>query len=153
MKENMILREAELKDIKDIIEIEKESFTTPWSEKALEIEIKENSLARYLVIEDKGRIVAYGGIWFILYEGHITNIAVKKEYRGLGLGKKIVEGLILLCEINKINIMTLEVRETNKLAQDLYRKYDFVEEGIKENYYADDCEDAIVMKRYNRKVN
>ena len=63
----------------------------------------------------------------------------------MGVGKAIVEGLIYLCSKKRISAMTLEVRESNIAAQNLYKKYDFVESGIRPNYYADDNEDAIIM--------
>ena len=142
----------EIEDIPQILEIEKESFTTPWSEEAFTIEIEENSFAEYIVAELDGKIIAYGGVWKILYSSHITNIAVREEFRGKGYGKKILEALIYLSEIDNVMYMTLEVREKNYVAQALYKKYGFVEDGIKENYYVDVNEDAILMRRINRKV-
>lgn len=90
-------------------------------------------------------VVGYGGIWLILDEGHVTNIAVDSRYREKGIGKKLVEGLISLCSEEKIMAMTLEVRASNIAAQSLYKKYGFTEFGIRPNYYADDKEDAIIM--------
>jgi len=135
----------ELKDLDRVMEIETESFTTPWSRDSFLLEITKNRLAKYVVAEIDGLVVGYGGIWLIIDEGHITNIAVDKRYRGLGIGKKIIEGLIDLCKNNGITSMTLEVRKSNFVAQNLYRKYGFVEAGIRPNYYADDNEDAIIM--------
>lgn len=145
----MILRPMTEEDIDDIVEIEKEVFTTPWTREAFLIEIRENKLAYYLVIEIDKKVVAYGGIWLILNEGHITNIAVKEAYRGQGLGGRIVEGLIYHCMLRQIEAMTLEVRKSNLVAQNLYRKYGFEEAGIRPRYYQDNNEDAIIMWRRN----
>jgi len=88
-------------------------------------------------------------MWLILNEAHITNIAVKEEYRGMGVGKRILESLIYYCALKNIDSMTLEVRKSNMVAQKLYRKYGFVEYGVRSNYYTDNGEDAIVMWRTN----
>lgn len=145
----IIVRKMVEEDIDSILEIEKEAFTTPWSREAFLTEIKENLLAYYLVTEVDGKAVGYGGIWLILNEGHITNIAVKEEYKGNGIGNHILEGLICYCMKNGIDNMTLEVRESNLIAQNLYKKYNFVSSGKRPNYYSDDGEDAIIMWRTN----
>lgn len=136
-------------DIKAIVEIEEEVFTTPWSEGAFLTEIRENKLAQYFVVEINKKVVGYGGIWLIINEGHITNIAIKEEYRGRGFGSKILEALIYICQLKNISSMTLEVRRSNKIAQELYKKYGFVDCGIRPKYYADNKEDAIIMWRKN----
>lgn len=135
----------EVKDLDQIMVIELESFTTPWTKESFRVEIQENGLAKYFIAEIDGKVVGYGGIWLILDEGHITNVAVGKDYRGLGVGNKLVEALILYCKEKKITNMTLEVRESNLVAQNLYKKYGFLEYGIRPNYYADDHEDAVIM--------
>ena len=139
------LREAEIKDIDGILDIEKESFSTPWTRNSFEKEIRENMLAKYIVADLEGKVVGYAGIWLILDEGHITNIAVAKKHRGLGIGKYLMMGLIDFCKNNGIPNMTLEVRASNIIAQNLYKKLGFLESGIRPNYYADDHEDAVIM--------
>lgn len=140
-----IIREMEEKDLDRIMEVEKGAFTTPWSRNSFLLEITKNRLAKYFVAEVDGLPVAYGGIWLILDEGHITNIAVDKEYRRLGIGEKILEALIDASRIHQITAMTLEVREDNEAAKKLYKKHGFVEYGIRPNYYAEENQDAIVM--------
>ncbi|MCQ4924183.1 ribosomal protein S18-alanine N-acetyltransferase [Tissierella carlieri] len=142
---DIIIRKMEEEDLDRIMEIEKDAFTTPWPKESFLLEITKNQLARYIVAEIDDVVAGYGGIWMILDEGHITNIAVESKYRKMGVGKAIVEGLIYLCNKERISAMTLEVRESNIAAQNLYKKYDFVESGIRPNYYADDNEDAIIM--------
>lgn len=139
------IRRMDIEDLDRIMEIEIESFTTPWPRNSFLLEITKNQLSRYIVAEIDGLVVGYGGIWLIIDEGHITNIAVDKRYRGLGVGKRIIEGLIELCKDSGITAMTLEVRKSNIIAQNLYRRYGFVESGLRPNYYADDNEDAIIM--------
>lgn len=141
----ILIRKMGIEDLDRVMEIEEESFTTPWSRDSFLLEITKNKLARYIVSEIDGLVVGYGGIWLIIDEGHITNIAVDKKYRGLGVGKRIIEGLIQLCKDSGVTSVTLEVRKSNIIAQNLYKKYGFIESGIRPNYYADDNEDAIIM--------
>lgn len=142
---DITIRRMEEEDLDRIMEIEKDAFTTPWAKESFLLEITKNQLARYIVAEMDNLVVGYGGIWLILDEGHITNIAVDSKYRKIGAGKAIVEGLIYLCTKERIAAMTLEVRESNIAAQNLYKKYGFVESGIRPKYYQDDNEDAIIM--------
>lgn len=142
---DVILREMLIDDLDDIMDIEKVAFTTPWSRKAFTMEITENLLAKYIVAEIDSKVVGYAGIWLILDEGHITNIAVSNVYRGQGIGKYLMMGLIDFCKKSKIQNMTLEVRKSNIVAQNLYKKYGFLDCGIRPNYYADDHEDAVIM--------
>lgn len=144
------IRNMKEEDIEDILEIENQSFSTPWTRNAFLIELKENKLARYIVAEVDGKVVGYGGIWLILNEGHITNIAVLEDYRGKGLGNRILEGIIWSCIKEDIDRMTLEVRKSNIVAQNLYEKYGFISSGIRPGYYADNKEDAIIMWRNNK---
>lgn len=124
------------------------SFITPWTRESIEKEL-ENQFARYVVAIRDGVVIGFGGVWLILDEGHITNIAVHPEYRGIGTGDMLVEALIELCRLENIASMTLEVRKSNIIAQNLYKKHGFIEEGIRKNYYADTKEDAVIMWRYN----
>lgn len=142
---DVILREMEIDDLDVIMDIEKDAFSTPWSKKAFEKEITENLLAKYIVAEVDGNPVGYAGIWLIIDEGHITNIAVSKSLRGQGIGKYLMMGLIDFCRKSSIINMTLEVRKSNIRAQKLYRKFGFIDCGIRPNYYSDDHEDAVIM--------
>lgn len=139
------IRMMEETDLDRIMQVEKSCFTTPWSRDSFLLEITKNQLAKYLVAEVDGIIAGYGGIWLILDEGHITNIAVDEEYRRLGLGKKLLEELIMLCKRYEIGSMTLEVREDNDPAIALYKSYGFIESGRRANYYQDVGKDAILM--------
>lgn len=144
-KMDIIVRNMEEKDLDRIMEIEKDAFTTPWTRESFILEITKNQLAKYIVAEIGNIVVGYGGVWLILDEGHITNIAVDRDYRKMGAGTSLVEGLINLCREKDISSMTLEVRASNIAAQNLYKKYDFTEAGIRPKYYSDDNEDAIIM--------
>lgn len=142
---DVVIREMKKPDLDRIMEIEKNTFVPPWSREAFLLELTKNTLAKYIVAEVDGNIAGYGGIWLIIDEGHVTNIAVDEPYRGLGIGNKIVEGLINLCKDRNLVAITLEVRKSNEVAKSLYKKYGFKEYGIRPKYYSDNSEDAIIM--------
>jgi len=144
---DLIIREMKEQDIDEIIEIERLSFSTPWSREAFVIEMTTNKLAKYIVAEKNGKLIGYAGLWFIIDEGHITNIAVKPEYRGQGVGASLVKELIDISEERGIPSLTLEVRKSNIVAKSLYQKYGFENCGIRPGYYSDTKEDAIIMWR------
>ena len=131
-------------DLEDILEMERECFATPWSRESFEMEFK-NKFARYVVAEIDGKVVGYGGLWLIIDEAHITNIAVREEYRKMDVGSHILSGLVAISLKRDIKSMTLEVRASNVAAIRLYEKYDFKEAGIRPKYYSDNNEDAIIM--------
>lgn len=139
------IRKMTLEDIPDIMVIEHESFSLPWSEEAFRNELTMNHFARYLVMELDGKPIAYAGMWTIVDEAHITNIAVRTAYRGHHLGETLLLELIKLAMEHGIERMTLEVRESNLVAQSLYRKLGFDPAGIRKGYYSDNQEDAIIM--------
>lgn len=141
----VIIREMQEKDLDRVMEIEKKAFSPPWTREAFLLELTKNLLAKYIVAEVDGLVVGYGGVWLIIDEGHVTNIAVDEKYRNMGIGSKIIEGLIQLCIDRNIASMTLEVRKSNEAAKALYKKFGFKEYGIRKGYYQDNNEDAIIM--------
>jgi ribosomal-protein-alanine N-acetyltransferase len=90
-------------------------------------------------------IVGFSGLWMMADEAHVTNLAVRQEYRGRGLGELLLLGSIDLAAELKASFLTLEVRASNTVAQSLYRKYGFMQMGIRKGYYLDNREDAIIM--------
>lgn len=143
MQKNVI-EFMEAADIEDVMEVEVKSFNIPWSKQSFEDELK-NNLALYLVAKVDGKAVGYIGAWKIFDEGHITNVAVHPDFRGRGIGKALISELLYLCEKDGILSFTLEVRESNIVAQNLYKSFGFVEEGKRKAYYSDNNEDAIIM--------
>lgn len=140
----ILLRQMIEEDIEGVLEIEKECFETPWSLNAFKMELKSD-IALYIVARDEDKVVGYGGLWNILNEGHITNIAVSEEFRNKGIGSKILSELIEVSKSKNTSSMTLEVRRNNESAKHLYKKYGFEEAGVRPKYYADNNEDAIIM--------
>lgn len=145
MEQQRTLRFMRLEDIPQIHELEKLSFTLPWSEQAFYNELTQNHFARYLVLEEQGKIIAYAGMWIIIDEAHITNVAVHPDYRGQGIGEYMMRQIMELARLYHVARMTLEVRPSNVAARSLYQKLGFVETGIRPRYYSDNNEDAIIM--------
>jgi len=131
-------------DIDAVHEIEMLSFTVPWSRDAF-IQEMDNLCARYIVVVRNGRVVAYAGMWLVIDEGHITNVAAHPDCRGQGLGEAAMRALIKLAADTGLRYMTLEVRRSNIVAQSLYRKLGFTDVGFRKRYYPDNREDALIM--------
>ncbi|MFG6497580.1 ribosomal protein S18-alanine N-acetyltransferase [Fictibacillus sp. UD] len=145
MGEAYTFRLAKVSDIDDILGIEQASFTVPWSREAFYREIVENQFAYYLVIEDSFQPIGYCGIWLVMDEAHVTNIAILPSYRGRRLGEMLMKEAIKLAKAQGARTMTLEARVSNHVAQNLYKKLGFEAGGIRKNYYSDNGEDALVM--------
>ncbi len=139
------VRPMKSEDIDEVLKIERLCFSTPWSYQAFKSEIEGNHCARYVVAEREGHVIGYGGMWIILDEAHITNVAVHPHYRGKGIGEALMKALINTAAQLKITSMTLEVRVSNKIAQNLYEKLGFMGVGVRKGYYTDNGEDALIM--------
>jgi ribosomal-protein-alanine N-acetyltransferase len=141
---NIVIRPMTIDDVDGVFEVEKNCFEHYWSKGEFEKDMK-NDVARYLVADIDGKIVGYVGIWFVAGEGHITNVAVHSDYRGQKIGDILIKHLVKICKDNNIFAMTLEVRVSNIVAQNLYKKYGFKLAGIRKEYYSDNKEDAMIM--------
>lgn len=132
------------RDIDSVYAIECESFRTPWSRKSLLDELK-NNLAYYGVLHDEDKVIGYAGMWVLYDEAHITNVAIKKSERGKGLGRFLMQHMMNTAANKGASRMTLEVREHNTVAQNLYKSLGFVTEGVRKKYYSDTGEDGYIM--------
>lgn len=132
-------------DIAAVTRIERASFSTVWPSDAFHNELSTNKLAHYFVGRYEDRVVAYGGIWVILEDSHITTLAVDPEYRGRRFGEVLLLRLIDEAIERGAAWITLEVRESNVVAQRLYRKYGFTTVTMRSGYYSDDNESALIM--------
>jgi [ribosomal protein S18]-alanine N-acetyltransferase len=113
------------------------SFFMPWKKEPV-VTVTSPPPPQYL-------IAGFSGIWMMAGEAHITNIAVRHEYRGHGVGELLLIATYDLAQSQNAIFMTLEVRASNIVAQGLYNKYGFVEMGIRKGYYLDNHEDAVIM--------
>ena len=132
-------------DIDDIYAIELECFTVPWSYEGLCRDVVENPCAIYVGAFDGRDLLGYAGMWVVLDEAHITNIAVRPEWQGRGIGRHLLKGLIRLARRSGADALTLEVRPSNTAALRLYESEGFATEGVRKKYYSDNGEDAYIM--------
>lgn len=149
MQKNNDLRilPMEERHIAQIAALERECFSSPWSE-AMIREEKESECARYLIAEQDGAVCGYVGIHVILDEGYITNIAVAPACRRQGIAKRLLSAL--LDEMQRLAFLTLEVRAGNAPAIALYEQFGFQNVGVRKNYYTKPCEDACLMTKWLR---
>ena len=140
----LTVRQMSKQDIEAVYAIECASFITPWSYQSLKGELK-NKLAYYCVLIYRGQVAGYGGMWIVLDEAHITNVAVTASHRRNGFGKRIMEHMTDMARSRGVCAMTLEVRRSNVAAQTLYLGLGFTELGVRKGYYTDTHEDALIL--------
>ena len=138
------IRLMEPKDLDEILEVENSCFRIPWTKSMFGDELY-NLNAHYFIIEVNKKIVGYVGFWKIIDEAHITNVAIHKDYRGLGYGRALINALINKAKELEIIAATLEVRVSNRTAISLYESFGFVSSGVRYKYYSDNDEDALIM--------
>ena len=131
-------------DVARVAELEKQCFRTPWSYNSLLGELS-NSVAYYLVAVDEGEVCGYAGMWVMLDEAHMTNIAVEESHRKQGIARGLIIRLMRAALNKGAERMTLEVRENNHNAQRLYASLGFGFAGIRKRYYTDTGENALIL--------
>jgi len=133
-------------DIRQIMNIENESFSTPWTEAAFLAEIyKLYSLSRVLIIGD--RLVGYLCMNIILDEGHILNLAVHPDFRRRGLATRLINEALAELKKKGCRFIYLEVRGSNTAAKQFYVQFGFRDAGLRKKYYTSPVEDAVLMMR------
>lgn len=165
------LRFMQTKDIKQVMEIEQQVFSSAWSADTYFFEVNHSNISHMLVFtkasekSEQGlraflnrmigrpvsntvyeKIYGFGGLWVTQGEGHISTIAVDAEQQGNGYGELLLAAMIGRAIRLKANYMMLEVRVSNISAQHLYHKYGFIIDFVKHHYYLDDHEDAYAMR-------
>jgi len=143
-----VLRLAAVEDIPAILEIERASFATPWTEKMFADELK-NEWSNVWVAEvgDPRRVVAFTVFWVAYDELHVLNVAVAPDDRRCGHGRLLLRSILAFGEHRRLSHVVLEVRPSNLGAQHLYQTLDFRPVGVRPRYYQDNGEDAILMVR------
>ncbi len=136
-----------LSDLDEVMEIEPVAFGSHhWSRQSFVNELN-NPTGHYFVASDEGsgKLLGYSGFWLVGEEAHITTLAVHPEHRRQHIGERLLLHDIGQAEKVGANWMTLEVRVSNQMAQQLYYKYGFKNLGFRRNYYQDNSEDALVL--------
>jgi ribosomal-protein-alanine N-acetyltransferase len=130
----------------EILEIEKDLFPTPWTRRMFEEEITRGAPATYAVVATLSNdVVGYAIAWFILDEVHLVNIAVHTDWQKRGVGTFLLNHVIDGAKAAEAVIITLEVRRSNAIAQAFYHSFGFKEIGVRQGYYSDNREDAVLM--------
>lgn len=142
---SVIVRKAVRTDDKGIFEVEQDSFSIPWSLPAVQRELESERALYYVLEREDGTIVGYAGLWQVLDEGQITNIALRKEFRHQGYGELLVRVLMEAAWEAGCTEIFLEVRISNQRAIHLYRKLGYEVLSVRKHYYSDPVEDAYVM--------
>ncbi len=142
---DVTLRPMREGDIDRVCEIEHASFHEPWTRESFVSELA-NLCARYVVLEEDGVVAGYAGMWIIIDEAHVNNVAVHPDYRGRGYGRLLMKALMRAAwRAAEIVQMTLEVRVSNDVAIALYTSMGFEVKGRRPRYYSDTGEDAYIM--------
>lgn len=170
----LTLRYMTLDDIPEVISIDRQAFSTPWTARSYTYEVHESSHSYMLVLEHSTpqaapprglrgwwqrirangsapapaahTILAYGGLWNILDEAHVSTIAVRADQRGNGYGELVLAAMVQRALNLTAEYVVLEVRVSNVVAQNLYLKHGFESVAVKRSYYRDDNEDAYDMR-------
>ena len=171
MTNTLTVRYMDMADIPQVMVIDDVSFNPPWPERSYHFELKQSQVSHMLVVETfekqairgwrrwlnqllrrnntletKSIILAYGGLWQVVEEAHISTIATHPDYRGQKFGEIVLACMVKRAIMLKAEYIVLEVRVSNTVAQRLYKKYGFEIHGIKKNYYHHDKEDAYDMR-------
>ena len=164
------LRYMRTADVARVVSIDRDAFSTPWSPRSYAYEVGESTYSHMVVLERSEarqvqgwrrllrglsgaetkelvtEVIAYGGLWNIMDEAHISTIATAVEARGNGYGELLLAAMIERSITLDATYVVLEVRVSNTVAQNLYEKYDFEITDRKKNYYRDNGEDAFDMR-------
>ena len=140
------LRPMTAEDVPAVMDLERRLFPLDaWSEGMLRDELAETTTRHYVVAEAAGALVGYAGLRFVPPEGDVQTMAVAEEAWGRGIGRALLTELLDQAAARGVAHTFLEVRSDNPRAQDLYRRFGFVELGVRRGYYKG--VDAIVMRR------
>ncbi len=142
-----MIRAMQLADLDEIMEIEKDIFTSPWAKENYAYELSENPHANYYVYLIEDEIVAYCGCWCLFEQAQITTIGVHPTHRNKGIAKKLMDKIITETVRLGCETLSLEVRVSNNKAINLYKQYQFEIINIRKSYYKDNNEDAYLMMR------
>lgn len=130
--------------LEEILTIEREAYPEPWTIGMFREEMRSKRSYFYLAFNDD-ELIGYCGFWLVLDEAHITSVTVSNKYRGLGYGRDQLKHLLSSAQEKGVCAFTLEVRESNLAARNLYESAGFRSVGRRKAYYSTTQEDAIVM--------
>ena len=135
-----------LADLSEVVRIETTAFTTPWSERTFRSLLGRSGVELW-VAEWEDQLAAFAILWRVLDEGELANIAVRKDLRGRGIGSELLSRILEVAKDSGVRSLYLEVRESNRLAREMYARRGFLEIGVRKGYYEAPREDAHVLKK------
>ncbi len=141
----MNIRRMTLDDLAQVVAIDKVAFSLPWPERSFRFEIADNPASRAWVAELNGKIVGMIVAWLLVDEAHIATVATHPDFRRQGIANRLLLHTLHYMQGEGAITSVLEVRESNTVAQQMYRKLGFEESGRRPRYYKDNGEDAILM--------
>jgi ribosomal-protein-alanine N-acetyltransferase len=141
----LLVQKMTVEDIPAAHELDVLSFSLPWPERSLRYEVRDNPAARCWAAKIEGQLVGMLILWMIMDEAHIATIATHPKFRRVGVGSQLLENALQSAIAEGARTAFLEVRAGNSVAQDLYKKFGFVEDGRRLKYYKDNKEDAVLM--------
>ncbi|HEY0715342.1 MAG TPA: ribosomal protein S18-alanine N-acetyltransferase [Polyangia bacterium] len=145
---HFVLQPMRETDLDEVMEIEQRSFRSPWSRPVFLEELgRPWAFLDVVRTSGEGGVVAFCNYWRVADEVHLLKVATHPDFRGLGLGARLLGHICSFGRTHACRLVTLEVRRSNETAQRLYRRFGFQSVGIRPNYYVDDNEDALVMLR------
>lgn len=147
MHTNIEIKKFSEEHIKDVAEIEQVCFSTPWKDTELCEELNNKCARFYVAVQDK-KVVGYVGLYVVCKEGDVARVAVLPEYRRFGIAKKLLTESFN----DEIDVIFLDVRESNIPAKELYKSLGFEEIGMRKNYYANPTENAVLMKKEFKQI-
>ena len=144
---DIIIRAARLDDSEDVVRIDQTSFAYPWAPHTMREAIEKAQIGEYiaLVAEVQNHVCGFVIAWNVREEGEITTIAVDEKFRGRGIARQLLEAALHQAARRGAEVMFLEVRPANQVAQRLYERCGFAQVGLRKNYYQNG-DDAVIMK-------
>jgi len=142
---NFHIRRMTVEDVPAVAELDRISFSLPWTERSFQFEVSSNPASRCWVAEQGGQIIGVVVAWLLLDEVHIATIATRPEFRRQGIAQALLAHVLKLGAKDGALSSFLEVRASNVAAQAMYHKFGYEETGRRPRYYKDNGEDAILM--------
>ncbi len=146
--ENIIICDATAELVPQIVALEEQCFSLPWTEAQLISQLPDERHEFIAALDENGRVAGYVGMMFVLDEGYISNVAVDSSLRRRGIGDALIAEMNSRAQKRGLAFVTLEVRESNAPAIALYAKHGYVPVGERKNYYDFPRENAILMTKF-----
>ena len=144
---DILIQRSTFQDIPAMVLIENECFSEPWSEKGFRSAFKD-CISYFISAKANKILVGYAGMYNVLDEGYVYNLAVSEKFRGNKIGKKLIKNLLDYSKNKNLSFLSLEVRKSNRIAIDLYEKTGFEIIGTRKDFYNFPKEDGIIMTNY-----